>query len=164
SVIRRRRWSPGYDRWMEMVPCQFREVGHWNDITEPTCRVTFIETLEGLRELQPAVSSELPPSLLKSNPIYVHPYDIHALEFFAPQVNKWSALQYLCRRQGIGPDQVVAIGDSVNDLEMIQHAGLSFAVANADDTIRRLANYTAPANDEAGVAWAVNRVLSPPAE
>ena len=44
SVIRRGRWSPGYDRWMEMVPCRFREVGHWSDIAEPTYRVTFIET------------------------------------------------------------------------------------------------------------------------
>jgi Cof subfamily protein (haloacid dehalogenase superfamily) len=159
TVIRGERWHPGYDRWKEMVSCTFREAGHWDDARETVYRVTFIETPDALRAMEPDLNAALPPSLLKSNAIYVHPYDVHVLEFFAPQVNKWYGLLHLCRDYRIAPERVVAIGDSINDLEMIQQAGLSFAMSNGDERIIQAAMHTAPGNDEAGVAWAVNRTL-----
>jgi hydroxymethylpyrimidine pyrophosphatase-like HAD family hydrolase len=144
---------------MEMVPCVFQDALHWSDTDEPVYRITFIETPDALCSLEPALAAELPPSLVKFNSIYVHPYDVHVLEFFAPKVNKWYGLEHLCRDYDIAPQQVVAVGDSINDLEMIQQAGLSIAMANGDERIKRAAMQTAPSNDEAGVAWALNRLL-----
>ena len=159
SVLRLPRWCPGYDRWFEMVPCRLRDIEHWGGLAEPTYRVTLIEKPEFFRTIEPELAQVLPDSLVKSNAIYVPPYDVHVLEFFAPQVNKWFALQHLCRQQGIEPQEVVAVGDAINDLEMIRGAGLSFAMGNADERIKRLATRVTSTNDQAGVAQAINEIL-----
>jgi hydroxymethylpyrimidine pyrophosphatase-like HAD family hydrolase len=75
-----------------------------------------------------------------------------ALEVLPPGVSKATALQYLCRQFGISPQQVLAIGDNVNDVEMLDFAGLGVAVANASDEAKRVAQLIAPSHDEDGVA------------
>lgn len=159
SVIRRARWGPAYDRWFEMVPCDIREVPDWRGLPQRTYRLTLLETSELYRAIRPELARHLPPDLTKHNAIYVAPYDVHVLEFFAPHVHKWSALELLCRDYGIDAAEVVAIGDAINDLEMIRHAGLSFAVANACHEVRAAATHTVPSNDDHGAAIAIHRIL-----
>ena len=159
AVVRRKRWSAAYDRWFELLPCTWREVNHWKGLADLVYRVILIESAEYVRALAPEVAAALPPSLVKSNAIYIPPYDVHVLEFFDPQVSKWFGLQRLCAARGIAPEQVVAIGDAINDLEMIRGAGLSFAVGNADQRIKRLATRVTATNDQAGVAQAINEIL-----
>jgi hydroxymethylpyrimidine pyrophosphatase-like HAD family hydrolase len=75
-----------------------------------------------------------------------------AVEVLHPSVSKATALEFLCREVGISRHEVLAIGDNVNDVEMLQFAGLGVAVANASDEAKQAAQLVAPSNDEEGVA------------
>lgn len=54
-------------------------------------------------------------------------------------------------RWKIDADQIMAFGDSENDLEMLELAGYSFAMENGEEKVKRMAKYIAPSNDETGV-------------
>ena len=60
-------------------------------------------------------------------------------------------------RLGIDPKDVLAIGDGVNDTEMIGWAGHGVAMGNAPDLVKAAANETAPDNDSDGAAIIVER-------
>ena len=62
----------------------------------------------------------------------------------------WGIQQFL-DQEGISPDQVMAFGDSANDLEMLKLAGESYAMANGDLAVQAIAKHQAPANSQAGV-------------
>ena len=79
------------------------------------------------------------------------------MELTAPGVNKGSAVQALCARLGLAPEQVMAFGDAGNDLELLRWAGWSFAMGNASDEAKAAARYVTGSNTEAGVAMAVER-------
>jgi Cof subfamily protein (haloacid dehalogenase superfamily) len=74
------------------------------------------------------------------------------LEFVAPGVSKGEALRWLARREGIPMAQVMAVGDQLNDLDMIAAAGHGVAMGNAPDEVRSVARYVAPHVDEQGAA------------
>ena len=79
------------------------------------------------------------------------------MELTATGVNKGSAVQALCARLGLAPEQVMAFGDAGNDLELLRWAGWSFAMGNASDEAKAAARYVTGSNTEAGVAMAVER-------
>lgn len=72
------------------------------------------------------------------------------LEILRRGVDKGSALQKLADHLGLVPEQVIAVGDSRNDLSMIRYAGTGLAVANACDELKQAANAVACTSD-AGV-------------
>ena len=72
------------------------------------------------------------------------------IEVTAKGVDKGSALQKLAEHLGLAPEQVIAVGDSRNDLSMIRYAGTGLAVANACDELKQAANAVACTSD-AGV-------------
>jgi HAD superfamily hydrolase (TIGR01484 family) len=74
-------------------------------------------------------------------------------------VNKASGLREVCSLIGIGMSQVIAIGDSLNDIPMIRAAGLGIAMGNAQQSVKEAADLIAPGNDEDGVARMIERHL-----
>jgi hypothetical protein len=74
------------------------------------------------------------------------------LEIQPHGITKGAALLRVCGCLGISPSAVVAFGDNLNDLEMIQAAGLGVAMGNAHADLKRVARVVAPRHDEAGVA------------
>lgn len=81
-------------------------------------------------------------------------------EAFGREVNKWNAIRWVAQRQGIDPSRVVAIGNDINDVAMLQHAGLSIAMGNAIPEARAVANRLTLTNDDHGVAHAIDQVLA----
>jgi Cof subfamily protein (haloacid dehalogenase superfamily) len=71
--------------------------------------------------------------------------------------DKASALEMVCRELDVPLNDVMAMGDSESDLEMLRLAGLGIAVDNAPDEVKRAALHIAPANDDDGVAWAIEQ-------
>ena len=57
-------------------------------------------------------------------------------------------------------EQIVAIGDDINDLEMVREAGLGVAMGNAIESIRATAKWHAPTQDQCGVAATIEAILS----
>ncbi len=71
--------------------------------------------------------------------------------------NKGVALARLAENLGISAQEVLAIGDSGNDLAMFEYAGTSVAMANANPTVREQAAFVTTSNTESGVAAALRR-------
>ncbi len=76
-----------------------------------------------------------------------------------PDADKASALEIVCRELDVPLADVMAMGDSESDLEMLRLAGHGVAVDNAPDEVKRAALHIAPANDDDGVAWAIERFV-----
>lgn len=66
-------------------------------------------------------------------------------------VNKWTALEYIMKEKNIDRSEVVAIGDNINDKEMIEKAGLGVAMGNSTPVIKEVANVEVGTNNEEGV-------------
>lgn len=74
-------------------------------------------------------------------------------------VNKASGLQKVCQELGITMDQVMAVGDSMNDFKMIQEAGLGVAMGNAQDKVKEVADAITDTNMNDGVAKAIQQFI-----
>ena len=74
-----------------------------------------------------------------------------------PDADKASALEIVCNDLDVPLSDVMAMGDSESDLEMLRRAGLGIAVNNSPDEVKRAALHIAPTNDDDGVAWAIER-------
>lgn len=72
---------------------------------------------------------------------------------------KGSGLEQLSKFLNVRRDEVLAIGDSGNDLSMLKFAGLAVAVANADESVKAVADEIVPANTENGLKAAFDRFL-----
>jgi len=82
------------------------------------------------------------------------------LEVIHPQVNKGKAVQHLAENiLGINPQQVMAIGDNCNDIEMLQYAGVSVAMASAPVEVKKIAHWVAPDVEVDGAAKAIEKFI-----
>lgn len=80
------------------------------------------------------------------------------LELFHGACSKAGGLRRLTRLLGIERRHVLAIGDHVNDVEMLAWAGLGVAMANAPPDVQRHARLLTRSNDDEGVAEAIERL------
>jgi hypothetical protein len=81
------------------------------------------------------------------------------LTLTAMGAHKGVALQVACADLGIETADVVAFGDSDNDIEMFKVAGASVAMGQADDVVKAAATYVSAPHDQDGVALAIERLL-----
>lgn len=84
---------------------------------------------------------------------------VYIVEVFAAGVNKWRGVRWLAEQHGIAPEQVAALGDEVNDLAMLEHAGLGVAMGNAVDQAKAAADRQTLTHAEHGVAHAIRQML-----
>jgi hydroxymethylpyrimidine pyrophosphatase-like HAD family hydrolase len=59
----------------------------------------------------------------------------------------------------IQKNDIIAIGDNFNDIDMIQYAGLGVAMGNAPEQVKQIANEITLSNDDNGVAWIIQKYL-----
>jgi Cof subfamily protein (haloacid dehalogenase superfamily) len=89
--------------------------------------------------------------------------NLSILDLLPPGCSKGAALHSLASIRGLERDQIMAIGDNLNDLEMLEYAGHGVVMANASDEILALARRRGweitASNDDDGVALAVEDVL-----
>ncbi|ACV64638.1 Cof-like hydrolase [Desulfofarcimen acetoxidans DSM 771] len=81
------------------------------------------------------------------------------LEFSHPLATKGHALSVLAGKYGVLREEVMAVGDSYNDLEMIDYAGLGVIVANARKDLKEHADYVTAASSGDGVAEAIEKFI-----
>ncbi|MEX1029865.1 MAG: Cof-type HAD-IIB family hydrolase [Paenibacillaceae bacterium] len=74
-------------------------------------------------------------------------------------INKSYGIQKMCEIIGCTMSEVVAMGDSMNDLAMIVDAGLGVAMGNAQDMIKQAADVIAPTNEEDGVGFIIRKYV-----
>ena len=77
-----------------------------------------------------------------------------------PNANKGNAVQYLAENVlGLRSENVMAIGDNFNDLEMIQYAGVGVAMGGAPDAVKAQANWVAPDVEADGAVAAIEQFV-----
>jgi len=80
------------------------------------------------------------------------------VELLAKGVSKSAAVEFLSRMYGIPREEIVAVGDGINDIDLIQYAGLGAAVANAVDELKQAADIVVSSNENSGVAELINKL------
>ena len=101
------------------------------------------------------VESDL--SIRLQGEISVYRSEPYFLELVPLGIDKAQSLAVLLDKLGMKREEMVAIGDGYNDLSMIQFAGLGIAMANAQEPVKKEADYITLSNDEDGVADAVEK-------
>lgn len=107
------------------------------------------ETDARVAELQKTFAGRVFP--VKSNPNYA--------EIIGIGINKATSLEKLAAKLGFTMDEVMAIGDSNNDLPMLKAAGKSVAMGNANDAVKAACDYVTANCEESGVAAAIRKYV-----
>ncbi|MGH9807220.1 MAG: HAD family hydrolase, partial [Terriglobia bacterium] len=82
------------------------------------------------------------------------------LDITPPCQNKGTFVQAMARRLGISADEVAVIGDMHNDVAMFEVSGLSFAMGNASDEVKKHAKRVTASNEQDGFAKAMDMILA----
>jgi len=81
------------------------------------------------------------------------------LEMIPPTASKGAALRFLAAHLGVPLEQVIAVGDQENDMEMIRAAGLGVAMPLAPEPVRQAAGRVAPPDDQGGLLALFTEIL-----
>ena len=74
-------------------------------------------------------------------------------------ISKGASLDSLCKKLGLTNENVMALGDGLNDLSMIEFAGLGVAVENGNSILKEAADFISKSNDEDGFAYAIEKFV-----
>lgn len=90
--------------------------------------------------------------------------EIHSIEYFytevsSQNVNKWNAIEFLIKKLEINKDEVIAIGDNINDQTMLENAGLGVAMANSAPYVQKMAKVVTDSNNDDGVAKVIEKYV-----
>ena len=125
-------------------------------------RMNFVEKLEshlfgGVLKMSLVVGEERSDSVLEeinqlfNGPVQAVSSGYGCIDILQSGIHKAWALQELLKRWDIKAEEIMAFGDSENDVEMLQLAGIAYAMENADDKAKAVATDFAPSNSQAGV-------------
>jgi Cof subfamily protein (haloacid dehalogenase superfamily) len=126
-------------------------------LVEDPIQVMFnggVETMRSLVESLRAEARDCAVSLTE----YVH-RDFSLVDVTSPVATKGHALESCARSLGLAREQVMAIGDNFNDLEMLEFAGTPVVMGNAVEPLKTRGFHQTSGQDEAGVAQAIHRLV-----
>ena len=83
-----------------------------------------------------------------------------SIETTADGITKANGLLRLCEHLGCGPENIIAFGDSANDLEMLSESGYSVGMGNAESCVKEKVDYITDTVEDDGVATAINKLFS----
>lgn len=110
-------------------------INNLEDITEDIMKIMLIDDRDKLEQIYNNLKHE---AVGNFNMVFVGPTD---LEFLPLPINKAVGISKLAKHLGISLDEIVAVGDNYNDIEMVQEVGLGIAVANAVQPLKDVAKY-----------------------
>lgn len=138
--------------WMRVTAAKIVSVPRLADHPHPhTVRVGIVAPPAEAAKVQWSLNEHFRDRIV-CHSLFVPAYDVEVLEVFDPAVNKWEGLKLVAQRHGIGESEIVAIGDDVNDLPMIRHAGLGVAMGNARPEVLAAAKRVIGSNADEGLA------------
>jgi hypothetical protein len=125
--------------------------------------ITFSGGVERMKHLGEMLSDELGAGVKLLSTIYPK-MDFALLDVLHPEVSKGVGVEAAAHELGLKREEVMAIGDNFNDLEMLQYAGTSVLMENAEASLRALLSdlpgcHTTTTNDEDGVAVAIEKFI-----
>lgn len=133
------------------APINFAELP--KGIRQDPTKILFIAESDELDELALKLAERFPRviNITKSKDTF--------LEVSHPKATKGNALRELTETLSIKREQIIAIGDNMNDLDMINYAGCGVAVANGVQALKEAADLVAKSNDDDGVAEVIEDLV-----
>lgn len=151
----KRLWEYGYEQnlltWMVSSTKLFRQS------TRPDKFLNFNWLKFGYGNLNNSTAAILFDKLAKYENLEITSSSATNIEINKKGVNKIEALKRVCEELNVSLENVMAIGDNLNDLQMIKEVGYGVAVHNAIKTLKQHARYITASNDEDGVAKAIEK-------
>ena len=98
-------------------------------------------------------------SLIQDNSIKITTSLKNLIEVGASTASKADGLIHLCKYLNISSENVMALGDGHNDIEMLKFAKYSVAMENGSDELKKIALFTTLSNDNDGLAYALKKFL-----
>lgn len=121
--------------------------------------ISFSGGCEPMLELETNLRDHLGSSVTLLATIYPH-LDFTLLDILPPNASKGHGVAKLADLNGFTPENVMAIGDNFNDLEMLEYAGTAVVMGNADHTLLNRPDFHSTlSNDDAGVAAAIEHFI-----
>ena len=158
--------DPASQWWFEVMASTVRFVPRLEDDPHPadTVRVGVVATGSELAPIARQLESELGDrAFLQHWPAVTSSHAIrsstHLLEVFNPEVNKWTMVEPYSSSRGIDPQRIAAIGDGLNDVEILRECGLGIAMANSCEPVLKVADQVTDSHNDHGVASAIEHIL-----
>lgn len=145
-------WGEKYRQRVRIVMPEIATVQEVTDMN--LLKLILIDEPDRIQRHRLELERLLPQSLAaltESEPEY--------LEVLSPDANKGRGLKVLSESLGMQQQETAAIGDYLNDLEMVSWAGIGAAMGNAADEVKKVADLQVPTNEEAGVAFFIDYLL-----
>lgn len=125
--------------------------------------IAFSGEVARMKRLDEKLRGELGESVKVLSTVY-QKLDFALLDVVHPQVSKGVGVEAVASERGLRREEVMAIGDNFNDLEMLQYAGTSVLMGNAEASLRELLQgligyHRTTTNNEDGVALAIERII-----
>lgn len=126
---------------------------------EEVIHISFSGTCSPMYDLQRTLEDELQDKVNILATIYPN-LDFTLLDILPPEASKGHGVANLALLNGFSSENVMACGDNFNDVEMLEYAGTSVVMGNADPSLLENEGYeTTLSNDENGVALAIERFI-----
>jgi Cof subfamily protein (haloacid dehalogenase superfamily) len=124
-------------------------------LVEDPIEVMFNGAAASMRALTESLRSEARDCAVSLTE-YVH-RDFSLIDVTAPDATKGRALAWRAGQLGLSREEVMAVGDNFNDLEMLEYAGTPVLMANAVEGMRRPGWHVTRHQDDAGLAYAIRQ-------
>lgn len=127
-------------------------VKDYNEITSDFVKITIFDTLERSFETKDKLEKFFDKAyIVASEPMWIDisNYGVH----------KGTTVEELQRMLGVTKEETMVFGDGWNDIELMERGGLSFAVRNAYEPLKEVANYITRSNNEDGVLKTISQLL-----
>lgn len=139
---------------------RFKQVENYLDINNKVLAVVYVGKKNQLKDFHLDILREY-PNLYNSHIMENIAVAEALLEIMHPQGTKWLSLLEYATSIDIKKDEIIAIGDDNNDIEMIEGAGLGIAMKNATKKVKSVADHiTEKNNNESGVAFELKKILN----
>ena len=149
---------PMFDEYVAMNRPHARVDPDWGARDDPHYHLCAVGDRPRMTELEAWLIARFPGRIrtfVQRSPIYSGTM----CEVLRHDAGKWAAVLQLARLWGIDASEIVAVGDDMNDLPMIEGAGLGVAMAHAPDVVLAAADHVTLCNHNDGVAALIEDVL-----
>jgi Cof subfamily protein (haloacid dehalogenase superfamily) len=151
---------PASQRWMAAMRMGIEYVPDLADFHHHhTLRVGICCESEEMEQIMPVLQKHFGNRAMMHR-LRVPGASCEVLEVFDPAVSKWEGISFVIRRHHIDPAQVIAVGDDMNDLHMIRHAGLGVAMGNARPELKAAADRVIGKNTDDGLAQFLEELVA----
>jgi Cof subfamily protein (haloacid dehalogenase superfamily) len=147
---RQRYWSRNHSHIAQSIPLE-------DALVEDPIQVMYNGGVEEMRALFDGLRADVSGCSIQLTE-YVH-RDFSLVDVTSVDATKGRALAWRAEQLGVARDEVMAIGDNFNDVEMLEFAGHPVLMANAVDGLRSRGWHVTGHQDEAGVAQAIERFV-----